>query len=126
MRNMPQRTIDLHLTIDPAGQLILAIDGASAVPGGARLEIEDEESIQLEAADFAAGGLTYGVHVEARTRDHDWSSWPRTSTAAVSPPIAEPVHLDLRITATPDAGAPRRTLSIVIIDKKGKPGPLGV
>lgn len=125
MRNMNQRTIPLHLTIDSAGQLTLTIDGASAIPGGARVGLGDGESLVLEAADFAADGVTYGVEVEARTRDYDWITWPRTPTAAISPPIADPVHLDLRITATPSAGAARRTLSIVIIDKKGKPGPLG-
>ncbi|MEZ4450443.1 MAG: hypothetical protein R3B09_13270 [Nannocystaceae bacterium] len=91
----------------------------------ASLELEVDEVLVFEIADFTANGNTYRVNARSTT-NVDSTAWDRLSWGCRSRVIVDPVAFTLEISAAPAVRtvATASTTSTTVIRRKGRPGVL--
>ncbi|MEZ4382261.1 MAG: hypothetical protein R3A79_12995 [Nannocystaceae bacterium] len=90
------------------------------------IDLDDEENVSFEIADFQQGGVTYTVAAQSSLEGGDWVAWPRSSAAAVSPQISDTGTLEIEIVATPagSQAAAAGTTATTVLRRPGRPDKL--
>lgn len=84
------------------------------------LDVENDEIVGFQIADFVYGGSTYTVSVTAM-RNGTAQTWTRSNGVCSSPTENDEVELELDVTATAPGQSPLIGGGVIRIQPKGKP-----